>query len=374
MTPPEPLRVGILTAGGDCPGLNAIIRAVAKTLILHYDAEIIGFEDGYEGLIERRARPLSYYDVSGILTQGGTILGTNNKANPFGYYRRNGEDVSDEVVAYYHELKLNALVVIGGDGSMAVAAGLIKKGLHIVGVPKTIDNDLLYCERTPGFDSAVQVVTDAVDRLHTTAMSHHRIMILETMGRYAGWIALYGGVAGGADVILIPELPYQIEEVARVCRRREHLGKRFTLIVVAEGARPEGGEVVIREVDPTSPDPIRLGGIGQFLARHLKQHVSSEIRTTVLGHVQRGGTPTPLDRVLGTNLGAYAAHLVARGVYGKMVTIQQNRLTEVPIEEVGGKTRHVPPDDPLIVAALSTGVSLGVPNLKVTYRSHGPVL
>ncbi len=374
MAPSEPLRIGVLTAGGDCPGLNAIIRAVTKTLILHYDAEVIGFEDGYEGLIERRARPLSYYDVSGVLTLGGTLLGTNNKANPFGYYRRDGADVSDEVVAYYHELKLDALVVIGGDGSMAVAAGLIKKGLNIVGVPKTIDNDLLYCERTPGFDSAVQVVTDAVDRLHTTAMSHHRIMILETMGRYAGWIALYGGVAGGADVILIPELPYQIEEVARVCQRREHLGKRFTIIVVAEGARPEGGDVVIREVDPTSPDPIRLGGIGQFLARHLKQHVTSEIRTTVLGHIQRGGTPSPLDRVLGTQLGTYAAHLAARGIYGKIVTVQENRLTEVPIEKVGGKTRHVPPDHPLIAAALSTGTSLGVAGLEISSGAGGPVL
>ena len=374
MTSIPSFRVGLLTSGGDCPGLNAIIRAVTKGFILQHNAEVIGFEDGFEGLVERRARPLSFFDVSGILSAGGTILGTSNKADPFAYYKQGGADLSDEVVAYYHELGLKALVVVGGDGSMAVAAKLADKGLHIVGVPKTIDDDVVHNERTVGFDSAVQVVTDAVDRLHTTAMSHHRIMILETMGRYAGWLALYGGIAGGADVILIPELPYHIEEVARVCNRRAHLGKRFTIIVVAEGARPEGGERVIREIDPTSPDPIRLGGIGQFLARHLKPHVQSEIRATVLGHVQRGGSPSPLDRVLATVMGGYAVELVVREQFGHVVTLQGNQLGHVPLAEVAARTRYVPVDSPLIVAAHQVGVSLGVPEIPAHFAVAGPVL
>ena len=220
-----PLRVGILTGGGDCPGLNAVIRAVTKSLITRCQADVIGFEDGFLGLIERRSRRLHFPDVSGILTAGGTILGTSNKANPFGFYKEGGADVSDRVAQYVEDLGLTAIVAIGGDGTMSIAHGLQEKGVNIVGVPKTIDNDLVGTSRTFGFDTAVMIATEALDRLHSTAQSHHRVIVLETMGRYAGWIALYSGVASGADIILIPEFEYDIEEVARVCRRRESGGR-----------------------------------------------------------------------------------------------------------------------------------------------------
>jgi ATP-dependent phosphofructokinase / diphosphate-dependent phosphofructokinase len=358
---PEQLRIGVFTGGGDAPGLNAVIRAVTKSLILQHGAEVIGFLDGFEGLIEQRARTLQYRDVSGILTQGGTILGTSNKANPFSYYLRDGADVSDDVFAYCRDLRLNAVVAIGGDGTMSIAHGLQQKGLNIVGVPKTIDNDLVATERTFGFDSACYIATEAIDRLHTTAQSHHRVMILETMGRYAGWIALYSGVAGGADVILIPEYEYEVEEVAAVCLRREAGGQRFTLVAIAEGARARGGDLAIRQVVEESTDPIRLGGAGHVLERQLQPLVNSEVRTAVLGHIQRGGTPTPFDRTLATAFGSYAAAMISDGVCGRMVALQYNRLTSVPLEEVANKTRTIPPDSPVIAAALAVGTSFGVP-------------
>jgi len=357
------LRVGVLTGGGDCPGLNAVIRAVTKSLIVQHNAEVIGFEDGWLGLIEQRTRPLSYRDVSGILTRGGTILGTSNIANPFSYHRRGGADVSAEVVRYVHDLRLDAIVSIGGDGTMAVAHGMQERGINIVGVPKTIDNDLMHTDRTFGFDTAVAIATDAIDRLHTTAQSHNRVMIIETMGRYAGWIALYAGVAGGADVILIPEIEYEIEEVAAICRERESGGQRFTIIAVAEGARPLGGDFAVRETIADSPDPIRLGGIGRMLELQLKDYVRSEIRTTILGHMQRGGTPTAFDRILATSFGSYAAAMIADGQFGRMVALLQNRLTSVALEEVAGKTRTVPADAPVLAAAVSVGTSFGVRDL-----------
>lgn len=365
----KPLRVGVLTGGGDAPGLNAVIRAVTKSLILQHNAEVIGFEDGFLGLIEQRMRPLSYRDVSGILTRGGTILGTSNKANPFAYYKRGNADVSAEVVKYAKSLGLDALVVIGGDGTMSASHGLMQKGMKIVGVPKTIDNDIMGTNRTFGFDTAVTIVTEALDRLHTTAQSHNRVMIVETMGRYAGWIALYAGIAGGADIILIPEFEYDIEEVVRVCKEREEGGQRFTMIVIAEGARPKGGEMVVSEIVADSPDPIRLGGVGKMLEMQLEKRIRSEVRTAVLGHIQRGGTPTAYDRALATAFGAYAASMVADGHFGYMVALQQNQLTSVPFEEVANKTRTVPTDAPMIAAALAVGTSFGVPGLD--YRLEG---
>lgn len=350
------MRIGVLTGGGDCPGLNAVIRAVSKSLMLHCGATVVGFQDGFLGMIERRSRELSYRDVSGILAQGGTILGTNNKANPLKY---NGEDVSDAVVAYYHELGLDGLVVIGGDGTMSISHAMQLKGMNIVGVPKTIDNDLMSTDRTFGFDTAVAIVTDALDRLQTTGQSHQRVMILETMGRYTGWIALEAGLAGGADIILIPEIPYDIEQVAEVVRTRENK-QRFTIIVVAEGAMPKDGGMTVRETIDNSPDPIRLGGVGNVIRHELEKRVSSEIRTTVLGHVQRGGTPTPSDRILSTKYGAYAAELVRRGQYDHMVAIQNGVLTAVPLSEVANKTRTVPLDSPLIDAARAVGTSFGI--------------
>lgn len=361
---PRSLRVGVLTGGGDCPGLNAVIRAVTKSLILEQSAEVIGFEDGFLGLIEQRARPLRFQDASGILTRGGTILGTSNKANPFAFYKRGDADVSAQAISYARrQLGLDALVVIGGDGSMSIAHRLHEAGLPIVGVPKTIDNDLAHTDRTFGFDTAVGIVTEALDRLHTTAQSHHRVMLLETMGRYAGWIALYAGVAGGADVICIPELPYDIDEIVRVCKEREGGGQSFTLIVVAEGAKPEGGEMTVSSVVEDSPDPIRLGGVCKTIEAQLKRRLSSEVRTTVLGHVQRGGTPSSYDRLLATAFGAYAAALVASGQTGRMVALQDSRLTSVSLGDVAEQTRTVPPDAPILASALAVGTSFGVAGL-----------
>jgi 6-phosphofructokinase 1 len=366
------LRVGLLTGGGDCPGLNAVIRAVTKSLTLEHGAEVFGFEDGFEGMIERKMRPLGYRDVSGILTRGGTILGSSNRGNPFRYFRRGGEDVSDDVVRYCRDLELTAVVAIGGDGTMSIAHRLQQKGVPFVGVPKTIDNDLVGTDRTFGFNSAVTIVTEAIDRLHTTAQSHDRIMIIETMGRYAGWIALYAGVAGGADVILIPEIEYDVEEIARVCRAREGGGQSFTIVVVAEGAKPIGGEQAIQEVVESSPDPIRLGGISRVLQEQLESHVDSEIRATILGHTQRGGTPTPFDRILGTTFGSYAAAMVTDGQFGRMVALQDNRLTSVSLAEVANKTRTIPLDAPVLQAARAVGTSFGVVDLDLRMEGSKP--
>jgi 6-phosphofructokinase 1 len=361
----SPLRVGVLTGGGDCPGLNAVIRAVTKSLINRCRADVIGFEDGFLGLIERRAHPLRFEDVSGILTAGGTILGTSNKANPFNFYKEDGADVSDRVVQYVRDLGLSAIVAIGGDGTMSMSHLMQEKGVNMVGVPKTIDNDLVGTSRTFGFDTAVMIATEALDRLHSTAQSHHRVIILETMGRYAGWIALYAGVASGADIILIPEFEYDVEEVARVCRRRQHGGQKFTIIVTAEGAKPKGGEMAVQQIVADSPDPLRLGGACNVLAAQLAPLVESEIRTTILGHVQRGGTPTAYDRTLATAFGSYAAAMVEDETYGRMAALYRNRLTSVPLEEVANKTRTVRPDSPMVAAALAVGTSFGVPELDI---------
>ncbi|MBE2186888.1 MAG: ATP-dependent 6-phosphofructokinase [Rhodothermales bacterium] len=355
------LRVGVLTGGGDAPGLNAVIRSVTKSLITQHKAEVLGFEDGFLGLIERRPRPLSYHDVSGILTTGGTILGTSNRADPFRYAKRGGADVSHEIVRYAEKvLNLDALVVIGGEGTMGIAARFQDIGLNCIGVPKTIDNDIVGTDRTFGFDTAVGVATEALDRLHTTAQSHQRVMILETMGRYTGWIALYAGVAGGADVILIPEIPYHMDEIVRVVRDREMRGRSFTLICVAEGAMPEGGTLTVQERIEGRPDPVRLGGIGYQLEAALRERIRSEVRTTVLGHIQRGGTPSAYDRTLATAFGSYAADLVAKGRFGQMVALRDNQLQTVPLSEVVDKVRLVPRDAPMVAAALSVGTSFGI--------------
>ena len=360
----SPSRVGVLTGGGDCPGLNAALRAVTKALIRQHDTEVVGIHDGYRGLIEGALQPLSYQDVSGILTRGGTILGASNKANPFSYHPRGGADVSAQVVKTYNSFDLDAIVPIGGDGTMSIAHRLTDLDINVVGVPKTIDNDLAGTDRTFGFDTAVSIATEAIDRIHTTAQSHHRIMVIETMGRYSGWIALHAGVASGADVILIPEIEYDLDEVVEVCHAREQSGQRFTIIAIAEGAKPQEGERVVKERIEESPDPVRLGGIGHVLAENLKDHLDSEVRTTILGHMQRGGTPTAYDRNLATMFGARAASLVAEGAYGMMVALQNGALTEVPLAEVADRTRTVPLSSPLITSALDVGTSFGVSNLK----------
>ena len=363
--PSRSLRVGVLTGGGDCPGINAALRAVTKSLTLQHNAEVVGILDGFRGLVDRNVEPLHFRDVSNILTRGGTILGASNKADPFSYQPRGGANVSAQVMKTYRNLDLDALVAIGGDGTMSIAHRLTDLGIDIVGVPKTIDNDLVGTDRTFGFDTAVSIATEAIDRIHTTAQSHHRVMIIETMGRYSGWIALHAGVASGTDVILIPEIEYDIEEVAQVCTGRERSGQRFTIVAVAEGARRKGGEYVVQEQRGEDPDSARLGGIGRVLADQLRAHLDSSIRTTVLGHMQRGGTPTSYDRNLATAFGTRAAALAAEDTTGVMVAIQNGTFTTVPLAEVAGKTRTVPLDAPLLASGLAVGTSFGVQNSEI---------
>lgn len=353
------MRVAILTGGGDCQGLNAALRSVAKTLMLNAEAEVYGIEDGFLGLIERRVHRLSYQDCSGILATGGTILGTNNRVSPVDYQ---GQNVCAQVADYYRELGLDCVVAIGGDGTMSVATELAKHGMNFVGLPKTIDNDLVGTDRSFGFDSAVSIVCEAADRLRTTGASHRRVMILETMGRYAGWIALYGGLAGGADVILMPEIPYDLDEVARACQVRQN-ERHYALLVVAEGAMPKGGEQTLSQHIADSPDPFRLGGIGNVLHNQLREKLSAEVRATQLGHVQRGGPPTPYDRIFATNSGVHAAHLVMQKQYGQLVVMRNDRFTSIPMDAVANQTRTVPMDDLALLSAKALGVSFGDPDL-----------
>ena len=349
------MHVGILTGGGDCPGLNAVIRAVTLALQRECGARVTGIERGFHGLMTRRVRPLAPADVAGILAEGGTILGTHNSCDPF---RWQGADHSAEALAFARELGLDALVAIGGDGTMDIAHRIHRLGLPVVGVPKTIDNDLPLTDRTFGFDSAVAVVAEALDRLATTARSHGRVMIAETMGRYAGWIALEGGIAGGADVILIPERGFEVAELAALCRTREQGPEGHTLVCIAEGAKLDGG-LTVKDRVAGSPDPLRLGGVGHALQQQLQPLVASEVRTTLLGHVQRGGTPTAFDRVLATRFGFAAAQLVRRGEFGRMVALQGDACTSVPLDQVAGRSRPVPDEHPLVQTARATGIWMG---------------
>jgi phosphofructokinase-like protein len=357
-------RIAILTGGGDCPGINAVIRAVAKKAILEYGAEVVGVEDGYDGLVRNKWRKLEYNDVSGILTQGGTILGTSNAANPYRYPVKKGnqlefQDLSRTAIANAKNLDVDCLVCIGGDGTMHITSNLFQDGVPVVGIPKTIDNDLRGTDITFGFDSAVYIATEGVDRLHTTAQSHHRVMIIEVMGRYAGWIALYSGVAGGGDIILIPEIPYEAEIIAAKVKDRNRRGKRFSIVVVSEGARPKGGEVVVNRIVKESAEPIRLGGIGFVIGAQIERITGIETRTVVMGHLQRGGSPTPFDRVLATRLGTRAVDLIENGEFGYMVAVKGNTLAKVPLQDVAKGPRTVRSDDPLIASARAVGTCFG---------------
>ena len=352
------MRIGVLTGGGDCPGLNAVIRAVTKSLIQHghgKGVEVLGILDGFEGLMgdAPRARPLVWDRVSGILHMGGTILGTSNSANPL-----KDEATLEQVRRNVRALGLDVVVAIGGDGTMSLAHGLQKIGLACVGVPKTIDNDIALCERSFGFDTAVATATAALRRVESTANSHHRVMIVETMGRHAGWLALESGIAGAADVILLPEIDYDLQTIVRRCREREQR-QRYTIICIGEGAKPRGGEITVRERVAGSPDPVRLGGVGHVLRQQLQPHLKSEVRTTVLGYVQRGGDPTPFDRVLATRFGHHAAQLVIAGQLDRMVTLQDGRIGSVEIARVANTQRKVPPNHDLITMARDIGVCLG---------------
>jgi 6-phosphofructokinase 1 len=357
-------RIAILTGGGDCPGINAVIRAVAKKAILEYGMEVVGVEDGYDGLISDRHRKLHYDDVSGILTLGGTILGASKISNPYRYAVKMGgrivfRDVSKRAIRNARALGIDALVCIGGDGTLGIAHRLMKDGIPVVGVPKTIDNDLRGTDITFGFDTAVAIATEAIDRLHTTAQSHHRVMIVEVMGHRAGWIALYAGVAGGGDIILIPEIPYDLDAVVAKVKERNRKGRRFSLVVVAEGAKPKGGDIVVKRIVEKSADPVRLGGVGFVLQDQVERATGMEARTVVLGHLQRGGSPTATDRVLATQLGSKAVELIVRRQYGQMAAVKDGRITSVPLEVAAGGTRTVPLDHPLIAAARSIGTSFG---------------
>jgi ATP-dependent phosphofructokinase / diphosphate-dependent phosphofructokinase len=354
-------RIGVLTGGGDAPGLNAVIRAVVKAATTRH-CEVIGLEDSFDGLIEPdRWRRLTPRDVTGILRIGGTILGTTNRGNPFAYpVETSGgtRDYSAHCIEMFHELKLDALVVIGGDGTLTIAHQFSKRGIPIVGVPKTIDNDIVETTNTFGFDTAVSFATEAIDRLHTTAEAHHRIMVVEVMGRYAGWIALYAGVAGGADVILIPEIPFDLHIVSERISARESCGARFSIVVVAEGAKPPGGRVsLIEEGTPELAE--RLGGIGALVAAQLETLTEKETRHVVLGHLQRGGAPTSFDRVLATRFGARAVELVLDGQFDTMVVFHPPDIVAVPLAKIVGRTRNVPVDFDVIRTARAMGICLG---------------
>jgi ATP-dependent phosphofructokinase / diphosphate-dependent phosphofructokinase len=365
---PAVKRIGLLTGGGDAPGLNAVIRAVVKTAIVEYGWEVLGIEDGFEGLIHNRTRFLSFNEVRGILPRGGTILGTTNRSNPFRYeIVVDGEveirDRSDLVVENARALGIDVLIVVGGDGTLKLAHEMSEKGLPVVAVPKTIDNDILLTDFSFGFDTAVSTAMEALDRLHTTAESHHRIMILEVMGRDAGWIALRAGIAGGADIILIPEIPYALSEIIAKIERREVRGAKFSIIMVAEGARPEDGQAVYQQHSKTEAAP-RLGGIGEALAETLRQHTHKEVRVTVLGHLQRGGSPTAFDRLLGTRLGAMAVRMAAEGKLDHMAALQGEEMVAVPIVEAAAGQKFVPVEGDIVRTAIGMDISLGIRSIE----------
>jgi 6-phosphofructokinase 1 len=354
------LRLGLLTSGGDCAGLNAVIRAVVKRAVLGYGWEVFGIRQATHGLLSRPVDALALTPdrVAGILPMGGTVLGTTNRADPFAYPGPSGAvDRSAEIAAGYHALELDALIGVGGDGSLATLRRLAELGeWRLVGIPKTIDNDLGHTERAIGFSTAVEVATEAVDRLHVTAASHSRVMVLEVMGRDAGHIALAAGVAGGADVILIPELPYTLDAVCAKIEERRRRGRNFSIVVVAESVRGPVGEVVkYKDAHGQS----RYGGIGEMIAREIAVRTGAETRVTVLGHVQRGGSPTSLDRLLASAFGVYAVDLVAAGRFDRMVAWQNRQVVDVPIAEAVARYRAVDPDDALVHTARGLGISFG---------------
>lgn len=358
-------KIAILTGGGDCPGLNAVIRGVVKSAIIRHGWQVIGIEDGFDGLLDlNKCRALTMESVRGILPRGGTILGTTNRGNPFDYpVEQSGTivhvDYSDKVVANIRTLGIDALIAVGGEGSLKIALELAKKGVPIVGVPKTIDNDLCETDFTFGYNTALETATDALDKLHTTAESHHRVMILEVMGRYAGWIALESGIAGGADVILIPEIPYDFAKICAAVKARAARGSRFSIIVAAEGAFPAGGDRVVAKQADERNTIERLGGIGQYVAKQIEHCLEMDVRVTVLGHLQRGGSPTTFDRALGSRFGTKAVQMVADGEFGRMACLKGRRITSVTIEEATRDLKLVDPDGEIVHTAEDLGIMLG---------------
>ena len=330
-------KIGVLTGGGDCPGLNPTIRAIVRKADRE-NISVVGIKNGWKGLIEKDSIDLDLDSVSGILPKGGTILGTS-RTNP---YKQPGD--VEKVKKNMKELGLDAFIAIGGDDTLGVAEKLYKEGLKMIGVPKTIDNDLSCTDFTFGFDTAVNIATEAIDRLHTTAESHHRIMVVEIMGRHAGWIATYAGIAGGADMILIPEVPIDLDEVCKITKERHARGKDFSIVVVAEGAKLKSQEFVLKDSKKDAFGHVMLGGIGNFVGQELEKRTGFETRVTILGHIQRGGTPSAFDRVLATRFGVKAVELVVQGDFGKMVALRGNEIVGVPIADAVGKLKTVDMD------------------------------
>lgn len=334
-------KIGILTAGGDCPGLNAAIRGVGKTAIVKYDMEVIGISSGFLGLIEKDFIELTESSLSGILTLGGTILGTSRE-KPFKKSGPLSIDKPKLIKKHYDELGLDCLVCIGGNGTQRTAAGLVNEGLNIIGIPKTIDNDVWGTHQTFGFDSALNIATDAIDRLHSTANSHKRIMVIEIMGHHAGWLALYSGLAGGGDVIIIPELDYNIDNINKYLIERAKKKKPYSIVVVAEGIK--------------SP---KKRSAASYISEEIEAGTGIETRKTILGYIQRGGSPSPMDRLLASSYGAYAVELISKNDYGKMVAIVKDEITHIPLDEVGGKLRLVPTNHPMLERAYGLDICLG---------------
>lgn len=358
-------KIALLTGGGDCPGLNAVIRAVTKTAILQYGYEVIGYRFGYRGLYNNEYIKLDINTVDNILHKGGTILWSSNKDNLFNYtVEENGKeikkDVSDVAIKNLKEENVDAIVIVGGDGTLTSARDFARKGVNVVGVPKTIDNDLGSTDFTFGFNTAIGIVTECLDRLHTTAESHHRILIAEVMGRNAGWIALHAGIAGDAHVILIPEIPYNVDKIVEKIQERKAQGYKYTLIVVSEGAKSITGETVVAKVVKDSPDPIRFGGVANKIAHDLEERIKDqEIRTAILGHIQRGGNTSTYDRILSTRYGAAAAKLIYDGKFGNMVCLKGDEISYVPLEEVIGKEKYVDPNHELVELSKRMGIGFG---------------
>jgi 6-phosphofructokinase 1 len=338
------MKIGILTAGGDCPGINAAIRGVGKTAIVKYGMNLVGISDGFTGMITKEYTELTEKDLSGILTLGGTILGTSRE-KPFKGSGKGNKDIRKPVLIkeHYEQMGLDCLVCIGGNGTLKTAYLLSQEGLNIVGIPKTIDNDVWGTDITFGFDSAVNIATEAIDRLHSTANSHKRIMIIEVMGHNAGWIALYSGIAGGGDVILIPEIPYKVEKIAEYLLHRAENNKPYSIVVVAEGVE----------------NPVKDKSVARYLSDRITELTGLETRETVLGYIQRGGTPSPMDRVLATRYGSAAADMIAGRDFGKMVALKDDVIISVALENVAGKLKLVEPENPLVMQTKSMGTSFG---------------